>query len=175
MKRYEPEEGERIVIVEEKRSSDIGALLLGLAVGAGLGLLLAPRPGVETRQAIRRRLRAARHAAGETAGDVAERVTGSFSEAREEIERRIEAARAAVSRRTNQLADAVAAGRSAARRADSELRAQLVDAGAPPRGFAHRPTRMPPRRAPRGAPRRGPRPGSGDLPKRSGAPDHTEE
>ena len=90
MKRYEPEEGERIVIVEEKRSSDIGALLLGLAVGAGLGLLLAPRPGVETRQALRRRLRAAQHAAGETAGDVAERVTGSFAEAREEIERRIE-------------------------------------------------------------------------------------
>lgn len=167
MKRYEPAEGERVVIIEEQRSNDIGVLLLGLAVGAGLGLLLAPRSGIETRKAIRRRLREARDVAGERAGDVAERVTGSFSEAREEIERRIEAARAAVSRRTSQLSDAVAAGRSAARRADNELRAQLVDAGAP-RGFAHRPTRMPPRRGPRGAPGAGPRPAAESPPKRTG-------
>ena len=186
MKRYEPSEDERVVIVEQRRSSDIGVLVLGLMVGAGLGLLLAPQTGAETRQVLRRRLRSARHVAEEAAGDVAERLTGSFAEAREEIERRIEAARAAVSRRTNQLADAVAAGRSAVRRADSEMRAQLVDA-APPRGFSHRPARTPStHRRSQASRQRGaagsrsrPAPGAGAAgvpPKRAGAPpERTEE
>jgi gas vesicle protein len=145
MSRYEPDEDERVVVIEQ-RSNDIGTLLLGLVIGAGAALLLAPRSGAETRQVVRRRLRSARDAAEEAAAGVAGRVSGSFAEAREDIERRIEAARTAVSRRKTQLSNAVAAGRSAARLADDELRAHLVDREGRKRGLPpRRSTRMPPR------------------------------
>jgi gas vesicle protein len=146
MRRYEPEENERVVVIEQQ-SSDIGALLLGFAIGAGVALLLAPTTGVETRKEIRRRLKSARQAAGDAAEGVAGRVTSTLAEAREDIERRIGEARTAVSRRTTQLSDAIEAGRSAARMADNELRAHLVDRqAARPRGLGPRRPIKTPRR-----------------------------
>jgi gas vesicle protein len=116
--------GEPYVLIEEQ-SSEIGPFLLGIALGAGLALLLAPRSGVETRNAIRRRVRSAQDAARDAAGGVADRVSDTFTEAREELERRIESARAAVSMRTRQLADAVSAGREAARVAEDHARSRF--------------------------------------------------
>jgi gas vesicle protein len=115
---------EPIVLIEEG-SIDIGPFLLWAALGAALALLLAPRSGVETRAAVRRRV----HSARQAAEGVAERVTDSFASAREELERRIESARAAVSMRTRQLNDAVVAGRSAAREAKRDLRSDLSKGG----------------------------------------------
>ena len=118
-------EHEPYLLVEE-RSSDIGPFLLGAALGAAIALLLAPRSGVETRAVLRRRARSAQQAAGH----VAERVSGSFADAREEIERRIDTAKASLATRRRQFSDAVEAGRSAARQAERELRAELDRTGA---------------------------------------------
>lgn len=126
MRRNVADEGEPYVVVEG-RSSDLGPFLLGAALGAGVALLLAPRSGAETREALRERVQSARDKAHVAAEGVAERVTGGLADAREELERRIESARAAVSVRTRQLADAVAAGRAAARDARSEVRDRLAE------------------------------------------------
>jgi len=126
MRRDDVDDDSPYVIIED-RSSDIGPFIVGALLGAGLALLFAPHSGPETRAALKGRLRNAGARARGAAGSVAGRVSGTFAEAREEIERRIESARAAVSERSQQLTDAVAAGRTAARDARTELRARLAD------------------------------------------------
>ncbi|GEM_PF-631624 len=166
MARYDADEVEPYVIIEE-RSSDVGAFLLGAAVGAGLALLLAPRSGTETRHAIGRRVREAQDAARSAAGGVADRVTDTFADARDELERRIESARAAVTARTRQLADAVNIGRAAARDARTDIRSRL-DAPAPPVAPASpsaSPPSIPPSPAP---PSSAPRPATTPTPDAAG-------
>ncbi|MFI5234312.1 MAG: YtxH domain-containing protein [Gemmatimonadales bacterium] len=87
--------------------------LLGIGLGAGLGLLLAPQAGRETRAALKKRVRALRDLATEQFEDardvlsdrfdaVAEAVTGDDEDdeeqdavpARAEVERRLAAVRA---------------------------------------------------------------------------------
>ena len=69
---------EPYVIVERERvGSGAGSLLLGLAVGAGLALLLAPQTGEETRRSIARRARRASEAAQDFVGDVSGTVADS--------------------------------------------------------------------------------------------------
>ena len=107
------------VVVVQERSSDVGSFLLGIAIGAGVALLLAPRSGAEVRADIGRRVKKAK-------GDVAD----TFTDAREKVEERLERARALVEKRRRQVADAVEAGRSAARDAHTELNHRLGDARA---------------------------------------------
>ena len=58
--------------VNWERIGLVGAgLLIGAAVGAGAALLLAPNSGEETRTAIRRKARVAKHRAGDAWGDLA--------------------------------------------------------------------------------------------------------
>src|SRR5271156_5159476 len=109
---------EPVVIIQEK-TSDVGSFLLGIAIGAGVALLLAPRPGAEVRADIQRRVKKAK-------GDVAD----TFADAREKVEERLERARALVEKRRRQVADAVEAGRTAARDAHTELNHRLGDARA---------------------------------------------
>src|SRR5215472_1646213 len=124
-----PRDDEPYVVIAD-RSSDLGPFLFGAALGAVIALLLAPRPGAETRSALRNRLRSAR----QSAHDAAEGVANTFTQARDELERRIESARAAVSSRGHHLSDAVAAGRAAAREAERDLRSRLdkVNPSQPP-------------------------------------------
>jgi gas vesicle protein len=109
---------EPVVIVQE-RSSDVGSFLLGIAIGAGVALLFAPRAGAAMRADIGRRVQKAK-------GDVAD----TFADAREKVEERLERARALVEKRRRQVADAVEAGRTAARDAHQELNHRLGDARA---------------------------------------------
>jgi gas vesicle protein len=109
---------EPVVIVQE-RTSDVGSFLFGIAIGAGVALLLAPRSGAEVRKDIGRRVQKAK-------GDVAD----TFADAREKVEERLERARALVEKRRRQVADAVEAGRTAARDAHQELNHRLGDARA---------------------------------------------
>jgi len=89
-----------------ERGSGAGAFLLGLAVGAVLGLLLAPGSGDETRARLGRRLRTLRDLAGERADELKALVAGDDAPgdedageegesrtARRELERRLAEAR----------------------------------------------------------------------------------
>jgi gas vesicle protein len=132
---YEDEEPylveEPYYIVERERgSSGAGSLLLGLAVGAGLALLLAPQSGEETRRAIARRARRASEAAQDFVGDVSGTVADKFQDVRASVEERIEATLDTVDRKRRQVTNAFDAGRAAARQARGELEQRIAESKA---------------------------------------------
>jgi gas vesicle protein len=114
-------------IVIEKNSNDLGSLLIGLAIGAGVALLFAPRSGVETRAVIRRRAREA----GDTVRGVAEDVTGqvvdTYESARARVEEQIDAARTAIVSKKRQVSRAMEAGREAADQARGDLERRIAE------------------------------------------------
>jgi len=118
------DEQREIIYLERESPSIVRPLLVGLALGLGVGLLFAPQSGEDTRRALRRRLRRLRAFAGDQVDQLSERLhegvdqirTGEWpaddeededadedsataeappiSSAREELERRLAAARA---------------------------------------------------------------------------------
>lgn len=68
----------------------VTGMLFGAVVGAAIGLLVAPKPGSETRQLVRERageyLDVARERAGEYAGPVRERAGEYVGTARERVQ-----------------------------------------------------------------------------------------
>lgn len=134
------------VIIERRSDSTMGALLAGIAIGAGLALLFAPASGEETRQAIRRRAKRARRlAAGyatdlrDRAGDLKARASDVVADAkdrgrelvedaRERVEDTLDGTRRSLRDKRRELSRAVEEGRAAARDARSELERRLADA-----------------------------------------------
>ena len=114
-------------VVIERRSGDFSSFVMGLALGAGIALLLAPRSGVETRRELRMRARRVRNAAEDAAHDVAERVTDTLEQARAQVEERVDAARAAAEMRKDQVVSAIDVGRAAARQAREELERRIAE------------------------------------------------
>jgi gas vesicle protein len=76
-------------IVIEKRSAGLGPFIWGAIIGAGAALLLAPRPGVQTQEDIRRgvrRVQSTYHRTRERIEDGIETVRGSVDTVREQID-----------------------------------------------------------------------------------------
>ena len=69
----------------------ITGVLAGALIGTAIGMLLAPKPGIETRQIVRERageyLETARERAGGYIGAARERAAGPIGAARERIQR----------------------------------------------------------------------------------------
>ena len=125
MRHHDPDDHPYIVI--EKHSSGIGSLLLGVAIGAGVALLFAPRSGEETRTDIRRRARKAGDAARNVAEGVSDSVADTFETARSRVERQIESARSAIDLKKRQVTRAMDAGRAAAHEARGDLERRLAE------------------------------------------------
>ncbi len=127
MRRHDEYEVEQPYVVIERRSAGVGSFLIGLALGAGLALFLAPASGEETRQAVRRRARrvgrVARNAAEELSGSVGDR----YEEAKRRVEETIEAARHALELKRRQAGEAIRAGREAAQQARLDLEARIAE------------------------------------------------
>ena len=126
MSDYEFDEDEPYVVIERHEGS-IGSFLLGLALGAGAAILLAPRSGAETRQDIGRQARRARDRAQTMADEVSGSVANTFLEARDQVEQRIEAAREAIDMKRAQVTRAMEAGRAAAQQARDDLERRIAD------------------------------------------------
>lgn len=126
MSRYEFEDDEPYVVIEHQ-SSGIGSFLIGVAIGAGIALLVAPRSGLETRRDIKRRARRARRAAERVATNVQDQVTGTFYDARRRVEEQIDSARQAVELKKQQVQRAMDAGRAAAHEARDELERRIAE------------------------------------------------
>ena len=132
---YEDEEpypylAEDPYVIVERHGGGVGSLFLGLALGAGLALLLAPQSGEETRRAIGRRARRAQEVAQDFVEDVSGTVAEKFQEVRGSVEERIEATLDTVDRKRRQVSNAFDAGRAAAREARGELEQRIAESKA---------------------------------------------
>ena len=103
---------------------------MGIALGAGIALLLAPQSGEETRRGIARRARRAQEAAQGFVEDVSGTVADKFNEVRATVEDRIEATFEAVDDKQRRVSNAFHAGRAAAREARGELEQRIAESKA---------------------------------------------
>ena len=119
-------EGEPFVVIERPEPG-IGTLLLGVAIGAGIALLLAPRSGADTRRMIGHRARRTGDRVRDAATDVADNVASQVNQVHDQVTERVWAARDAVRRGQDHVLDAVDAGRFAAVEARSELERKIAE------------------------------------------------
>jgi gas vesicle protein len=124
--RHDAHDDEPTIIIE-KHGGGAGSFLVGIALGAGLALLFAPRPGTETRQIIGRRARDARDRALDVADDVTHQVTDGIDRARGAVNERVDRARQAVDLKRRQVRRAIDAGRSAASDARDDLERRIAE------------------------------------------------
>ena len=130
MSRYDFDDDQPYVVIERRSESGVGAFLLGIAVGAGVALLLAPRSGAATRRDIKRRALRVRRAAENVAADVTDTVVDTFQEARRRVEDQIDSALHVVDTKKQQMQRAMEAGRAAAREARDELEQRIAESKA---------------------------------------------
>ena len=126
MREYHFDENEPYVVIE-KTDGSTGSFLIGLAIGAGVALLFAPRTGYETRRELQRGARRVRDAAQGAAEDLTGSVVDTFNEARLQVEERIDTARQAVELKRQQVSQAVHAGRAAAQQARDDLERRIAE------------------------------------------------
>lgn len=121
-------------VVIERDEPGIGPLLLGVAIGAGLAVLFAPRAGADTRRMIGSRARRAGGRVKGVATEIAENVTSHVTDVRDRVNDRVGATRDAIRRGQEQVLDAVDAGRYAAAEAKTELERRIAENKAARRG-----------------------------------------
>jgi gas vesicle protein len=126
MSDYDWDDDEPYVVIE-RNAPGIGSFIVGLAVGAGLALLFAPRTGAETRRDIQRKAREVGDQAQDLVSELTESVGNTFQQAREKVGDQIDAARDAVELKRRQVSNAVDAGRAAAQQARVELEQRIAE------------------------------------------------
>lgn len=114
-------------VVIERRSGSASSFIWGLALGAGIALLLAPQTGEETRRRIGVGARRARQKALETADELTDSVLDRYEQARRTVEDRIDDARQAIDLKRRQAQRAIEAGRRAAEDARDELERRIAE------------------------------------------------
>jgi gas vesicle protein len=127
MSDYEWDDDESPYVVIEKSEPGIGAFVAGLAIGAGLALLFAPRTGEETRRDLQARAKKVGDQAQNLVSDVSDSVSETISSARRKVEDRIDSTRNAVELKRRQVSNAVEAGRMAAQQAREELEQRIAE------------------------------------------------
>lgn len=127
MKEYEDFEADEPFVVIEKRSGSAGSFFWGIALGAGLALLLAPRSGEETRRELRKGARRVRTAARETAEELADSVVDRYEHARHSVNEQVDSARRALTLKKRQASEAIRAGREAAQQARDDLERRIAE------------------------------------------------
>lgn len=126
MSEYDWDDDEPYVIIERNQPG-IGAFLAGIAVGAGIALLFAPRTGEETRRDLQRRARRVGDQAQDLVAEVSDSVGQTIQDAKESVESRIFSAREAIELKRRQVTNAVDAGRTAAQQARVELEQRIAE------------------------------------------------
>jgi gas vesicle protein len=126
----EPNDLPQPYVIVERREAGVGTFLIGLALGAGVALLLAPQSGEETRRGLARRARRAQDAAQDFVEDMSGTVADKFQEVRASVEERIDATLDAVDDKKRRVSNAFHAGRAAAREARGELEQRIAESKA---------------------------------------------
>lgn len=117
-------------VVIERHSGSFGSFLVGIALGAGLALLMAPDSGIETRRRLRKSARKVKRVAREKAEDLSDAVTDRYEHARRTVEDKLEAARSAIELKRRQAERAMRAGREAAQQARDDLERRIAESKA---------------------------------------------
>ena len=118
------------VVVVERSDGGLGGFLLGLAVGAGIALLFAPRTGEETRRQLKNTGRRFRTVASEKAEDLQDAMGSGYERTRARVEEGLDSARQTMDDKREGARDAYEAGKSAVKTARSELERRLADSKA---------------------------------------------
>ncbi len=118
------------VVIVERSDSGLGGFLLGLAVGAGMALLFAPKTGEETRRQLKNTGRRLRTVASERAEDLQDALGGGYERTRVRVEEGLDSARQTIDEKRESAKDAYKAGRSAVKTARSELERRLAESKA---------------------------------------------
>jgi gas vesicle protein len=124
---YDDEPNREPYVIVERQESGVGSFILGLALGAGVALLLAPQSGEETRQSIARRARRAQEAAQDLVEDMSGVVAEKFHDVRDRVENTIDMTFDAVEAKKRQVANAFDAGRAAARETRGDLETRIAE------------------------------------------------
>jgi gas vesicle protein len=127
MSDFEFDEDEGPYVVIERSEPGIGTFVVGLAIGAGLALLFAPRTGEETRRDLQRRARKMGDQAQDFVSEVTESVSNTIHAAKDRVEASIDSTRNAVDLKRRQVSNAVDAGRAAAAQARVELEQRIAE------------------------------------------------
>lgn len=127
---YDLYDDEPYLIVENREGSSLAPFIIGLAVGAGIALLLAPQSGEETRREIAERVKRAKDAASDAVGELGDVIGEKLEQARDKVEDGIESAREAVDYRRRRVHTAFEAGVVAARQARADLELRLAESKA---------------------------------------------
>lgn len=127
MSKHEEFDDDQRIVVVERRGAGIGSFLWGLALGAGIALLYAPRSGEETRRELGRGARRVRGAAQDAADELTDSMVGQYQQARRTVEAKLDTARQAIEIKKEQASQAIRAGREAADQARRELEARLAE------------------------------------------------
>ena len=126
MSDYDMDDDERYVVIE-KSEPGIGTFVLGLALGAGLALLFAPKSGEETRRDLQKSAKRVGDQAQDFVSEVTGSVTDTLQSAKERVEGKIDSTRQAVDLKRRQVSNAVDAGRAAAQQARVELEQRIAE------------------------------------------------
>ena len=121
-------ESQPVVVVEH--SGGLGSFLLGLAVGAGLALLFAPKTGEETRRTIKDQGKKLRAIAGERADELQDSLEHGYQRTKERLEEGLATARRKVEEKKESTVEAIEAGKAAVHSAREELDNRLSKARA---------------------------------------------
>ena len=124
---YDDEPYREPYVIVERQEAGVGSFILGLALGAGVALLLAPQSGEETRQSIARRAKRAQEAAQDLVEDMSGVVAEKFNDVRDRVENTIDATFDAVEEKKRRVASAFDAGRAAARETRGDLESRIAE------------------------------------------------
>jgi gas vesicle protein len=118
------------VIIIERSGGGLGGFLVGLLIGAGAALLLAPQSGEETREQLVERGKKLRDDARSRAEDLRDRVEDGYERAKERLEDGLDSARSTFREKRVGAHDALDAGKAAVHSARDELERRLAEARA---------------------------------------------
>ncbi|MGH9419344.1 MAG: YtxH domain-containing protein [Thermoanaerobaculia bacterium] len=127
MSEYEWDDEDEPVVVIERSEPGIGTFIAGIAIGAGIALLFAPKSGEETRRDLERSAKKVRDQAQDFVSDVTDSVGQKLQDAKQSVEDRFDSAKNAVDLKRRQVTNAVDAGRAAAQQARVELEQRIAE------------------------------------------------
>lgn len=127
MRHRDHEHDDAKYVVIEKGGTDLGTLLVGVLIGAGVALLFAPKSGPETRRAIKRGAQKSVDTVKNVATDMTDQVAETFETAKARVEEQIESVRSAVQTKKRQVTRAMDAGKEAAHQARGDLERRLAE------------------------------------------------